>query len=193
MRIVGFASVGVMTLGVVCFLPYNRLVNTSTGDNAVLDDEQDALDNEQDTLETTQQPRKKATISFVAFKSPAFSLITISLWLLEFTMYGVTGLLPTLAAKSDFPVEAGYLMIAILNGCSCLGRIIPGVVGDRIGHFNVFIIMIALTFVCTTVTLVPFGGRHIEALYVFSGLWGFGSGSFLSLTPSQSIYSPLTF
>ncbi|KAM5365299.1 hypothetical protein ACJZ2D_011082 [Fusarium nematophilum] len=176
LRIVGFATAGFMLLGVVCLLPYKHLLLASTGQNAV-------LNGDQESRTSIRRQHRKAMVNFSAFRIPSFFFISTSLFLLEFAIYGVTGLLPTLVEMSGFSADSGYVMITILNGCSCLGRIIPGVIGDRVGHFNVLILMIVITFVCTAATLVPFGGRYIQAVYVFSGLWGFGSGSFLSLTP----------
>ncbi|KAG7149476.1 Riboflavin transporter MCH5 like protein [Verticillium longisporum] len=103
--------------------------------------------------------------------------------MLEFVIFGVTGILPTLVTWAGFPAETGYNLIAIMNGFSFVGRLLPGAVGDRLGHLNVLLVMTVFTFVSTGVTLLPFGARHIEALYAFSACWGLGSGSFLSLVP----------
>ncbi|KAJ0348311.1 hypothetical protein KNSL1_005731 [Colletotrichum chrysophilum] len=128
---------------------------------------------------------KGATLNFSAFKSPPFDFMTMGLFLLEFVLFGITGLLPTFAIVAGFPSSIGFSLIAILNGCSCLGRIVSGMAGDRLGHLNVLLFMILFTVSFTAIILVPFGTKHIGALYAFSALWGIGSGSFLSITPGK--------
>ncbi|KAK1516723.1 riboflavin transporter MCH5 [Colletotrichum paranaense] len=128
--------------------------------------------------------RKRAVMGFSAFHSLPFSLICGAIALLEFVIFGATAILPTLVALSGLPIEHGFNMLAILNGVSSLERILPGVVGDRLGHYNILLVMIVFTIICTAATLTAFGSTRIEALYAFSALWGFGTGSFLSLAPA---------
>ncbi|KAM0324412.1 hypothetical protein ACHAQA_008194 [Verticillium albo-atrum] len=172
MRGLGFVITGMMLPAIACLWPFPRLMGTmDAGVLAATASSQPA------------QPRKGAALNFTAFHSPPFSFVTGAFFMLEFVIFGVTGILPTLVTWAGFPAETGYNLIAIMNGFSCLGRLLPGMAGDRVGHFNVLLVMIIFTFVTTGVTLLPFGARHIEALYTFSACWGLGSGSFLSLVP----------
>ncbi|TID04978.1 putative transporter MCH4 [Colletotrichum higginsianum] len=162
MRVMGFLVLGIMTIGVLCFLPYPRLCVAVAG---------------------APVGKTGAMLNFSAFRSPPFGFMTMGLFLLEFVLFGITGLLPTFAIASGFGSDVGYSLIAILNGTSCLGRIMTGIIGDRLGHLNILLTMIGITIVFTGVVFVPFGTKHIGALYAFAALWGYGSGSFLSSTP----------
>ncbi|KAI3531279.1 major facilitator superfamily transporter [Colletotrichum paranaense] len=162
MRIMGFLVLGIMVLGVICFLPYPRLSTPVSG---------------------APVGRVGALLNFSAFRSPPFGFMAGGLFMLEFVLFGITGLLPTFAIAAGFPSNIGFSLVAILNGTSCFGRIMTGVIGDRIGHLNILLIMIGITIVFTGVVFVPFGTKHIGALYAFAALWGYGSGSFLSSTP----------
>ncbi|KAJ9137034.1 Major facilitator superfamily transporter protein [Pleurostoma richardsiae] len=124
-----------------------------------------------------------ATLNFAALTSKAFISVAVGIFVLEFAIFGVFGLLPSYAVAAHFPAEMGYTLVAIANACSCLGRLLPGFAGDYLGHFNVLLFMILITVAFTASILVPFGSTSIAALYAFSALWGFGSGSFISLTP----------
>ncbi|KAH6693493.1 major facilitator superfamily domain-containing protein [Plectosphaerella plurivora] len=179
-RAMGFAVAGMMVVGMLCMLPFDGLMR---GPDTSGVQEPRPADDSGEVPHEAPQPKRSASINFSAFKSPPFSFITGCMFLLEFAIFGITGMLPTIVVYSGFPQSAGYTMIAILNGASCLGRIIPGILGDHWGHYNILIAMTVLTLLGTAVTMLPFGTTYIEALYVFSGLWGFGSGSFLSLTP----------
>ncbi|KAK1965013.1 major facilitator superfamily transporter [Colletotrichum sublineola] len=163
MRVMGFLAMGTMTLGTICFLPYPRLSTSISG---------------------APVGKEGAMLNFSAFRSVPFAFISMGSFLLEFVLFGITGLLPTFAIAAGFGSEAGFNLIAILNGGSFLGRITTGMVGDRLGHLNVLITMIFITIVITGIIFVPFGTKHIGALYTFAALWGYGSGSFLSGTPA---------
>ncbi|RMJ14516.1 hypothetical protein CDV36_005817 [Fusarium kuroshium] len=162
MRIMAFISAGLLIPGMICFIPFNRLHGiTSDG-----------------------QPRPKSSaLNLAAFKSPAFSFVTAGLFMLEFSIFSIAGLLPSISTRAGFTPEDGYTLLAIIGSTSTFGRIIPGLIGDRIGHFNVLLISMAFTILFMGVMFVPFGTTSAPVLYTWSGLWGFGSGSFLSITP----------
>lgn len=170
MRVLGFIVFGVMVLGVLCFLPYPHLSSN---------------------ISRARAPVGKigTVLNFSAFKSPPFTFMAIGFFVLQFVLFGITGILPTFAVKAGFGSNAGFNLIAILNGMSCFGRIITGVIGDRVGHINILLMMISIAVVFMGVILVPFGTKHVSALYTFTALWGYTSGSFLSICPGRYLDS----
>ncbi|CAD0090962.1 unnamed protein product, partial [Aureobasidium vineae] len=88
--------------------------------------------------------------------------------------------------KSDV-TGFGYQLLAILNGSSCLGRLTSGLLGDRFGHYNTMIV--SLLFCCISVLcfwIPDICSPHLDTpalLYIFVILFGFVSGSNVSLTP----------
>ncbi|PQE16643.1 major facilitator superfamily transporter protein [Rutstroemia sp. NJR-2017a BBW] len=127
--------------------------------------------------------RKKIVLNFKALRSGTFTFVTLGLFALEFAVFGVFSLLPTYATAAHFSPDTGFALIAIANATSTAGRLLPGLLGDYIGHFNVLLCMILCTATFTAAILVPFGSSSLSCLYAFAALWGFGSGSFISLTP----------
>ncbi|KAF4981477.1 hypothetical protein FZEAL_2720 [Fusarium zealandicum] len=162
MRIMAFVCAGVLIPGTICFLPFNKLHGiTSDG-----------------------QPRPKSSaLNLAAFKSPAFNFVTAGLFMLEFSIFSIAGLLPSISTRAGFTPEEGYILLAIVGSASCFGRIIPGFIGDRVGHFNMLLISMVFTIIFMVVMFIPFGTSSAPVLYAFSAIWGFGSGSFLSITP----------
>ncbi|CAI7675298.1 unnamed protein product [Penicillium discolor] len=75
---------------------------------------------------------------------------------------------------------AGYL-ISILNGASLFGRLIPGKMADIIGRFNTMIAMCGFAGVIVLALWLP--GTANAPIIVFSALYGFASGAFISLIP----------
>ncbi|KAJ5524759.1 Major facilitator superfamily domain general substrate transporter [Penicillium frequentans] len=76
---------------------------------------------------------------------------------------------------------SGYLL-AILNAGSVIGRIIPGWLGDRLGRFNVMIVTTYLTSIIVLALWIP--GHGNAPIIVFSALFGFTSGTFVSMIPA---------
>lgn len=86
-----------------------------------------------------------------------------------------------------------YQVLAVLNVGSCFGRYLPGIFADSVGRFNA---MVCTLFLCTLTSLVFWlpasllpavdGRAHegVKALtVVYALLFGFASGSNISLTP----------
>lgn len=63
----------------------------------------------------------------------------------------------------------------MLNGGSVLGRLVPNVLADRYGHFNV---TTPVTFICGGLIFAIYGiSKSVGAVVVFSLLYGFFSGA----------------
>jgi MFS family permease len=80
-----------------------------------------------------------------------------------------------------------YQLLAILNAASCIGRLTSGALGDHFGHYNTMIFSLFLC-VCSVFTLwlpdILSPDLSSPALLVaFTILFGFVSGSNVSLTP----------
>lgn len=71
---------------------------------------------------------KKASIfSLELFGQGDFTFLTVSLFGIEVVLFGALGILPTYASIStDYPAATGFYLIAVMNGSSCIGRILPG-------------------------------------------------------------------
>lgn len=158
LRIIGF-------MFLVCFITGNILIKARIPQSA---------DN-----------KKKAMISLTIFGDQRFTFFTMAVFGFEVVLFGALGILPTYATlTTNFSPETGFYLIAILNGVSCLGRILPGYVADKIGRFNTLLIMIVFTLIFMLVLWLPWGHKSLPALYVFAALFGFGTGSWMALTPA---------
>jgi MFS family permease len=133
----------------------------------------------------TDAAKKKAIISLSIYGDLRLSLFTMSVFGFEVVLFGGLGILPTYATlATDFPAETGFYLISVLNGVSCLGRLLPGYVADKIGRFNTLLIMIIFTLVWMLALWLPLGTTSLAALYAFAALFGFGTGSWMALTPA---------
>ncbi|EMT70946.1 Putative transporter MCH4 [Fusarium odoratissimum] len=164
MRIMAFISAGLLLPAILCFTAFNKIYKSSTNG---------------------QPTPKSSTLNFTAFQSPAFCFVTAGIFMFEFVIFSISGLLPSISTRVGFTAENGYTLLSIVGAASTFGRIIPGVIGDKYGHFNVLLATLVFTVIFMGALLVPFGTRSATALYAWSAIWGFGSGSFLSITPGM--------
>ncbi|KAJ0167257.1 putative transporter MCH4 [Colletotrichum tanaceti] len=73
-------------------------------------------------------------------------------------------------------------LLPIMNAVSILGRIIPGIVADKIGRYNVMIFITLVSAVFCLGLWIP--GKSNAAIIVFLVIFGFSSGGFVSLAPA---------
>jgi MFS family permease len=73
-------------------------------------------------------------------------------------------------------------ILPILNAVSIFGRIIPGIVADRVGRFNVMIIITVISSVFCLAIWIPV--KTTAGILVFAVIFGFSSGGFISLGPT---------
>ncbi|KAL2821291.1 MFS general substrate transporter [Aspergillus cavernicola] len=82
-----------------------------------------------------------------------------------------------------------YQLLAILNAASCVGRYVAGDLADRFGRYNTMIISLllctisVLCFWLPDITVSNLNNNNNALLIVFIVLFGFCSGSNVSLTP----------
>jgi len=73
----------------------------------------------------------------------------------------------------------------VLNAGSALGRFSSGYFSDRYGRFNVATLTLIWSLVVAFALWLPIGNvaNNTVLLYFFAALFGFGSGSIISLAP----------
>lgn len=134
-----------------------------------------------------RSPKKQVSIfSLSLYRDARFAWLAIGVFATEVVLLGTTGIIPTyITYTTEFPQRVGYYLIAVFSTASFFGRILPGYVADKIGRFNAFIIMIMFTLTIMLAIWLPLGHSSLPALYVFVALFGFGTGSWMGLTPAS--------
>jgi len=86
--------------------------------------------------------------------------------------------LPTYAVQHGMSSQLSSYLIAILNGASFLGRVIPGILADKLGPLN----MLCLAGLSTGILIFAWQACHTNAgIIIFSVFYGFCSGAIVSL------------
>jgi MFS family permease len=65
---------------------------------------------------------------------------------------------------------------------SLFGRIVPGMLSDKFGRYNVFVVVSFLTAILILALWIPASSN--VGLILFAGFFGFASGAFISLGPA---------
>lgn len=115
-------------------------------------------------------------------KNSVFALTTCGTFLGEWGLFLPLSYLGSYALAHGRSPKFSYQIFAILNAGSFFGRWIPGILADKIGRFNTMILTLVLCFVTTLALWLPAEGS-VAMLVAFAVLFGFGSGSTISLTP----------
>lgn len=115
----------------------------------------------------------KGKTDFSSMKNPILILLSSGLFLIYLGLFTpfffITSWTESLGLDSNF----AFYTISIINGASLFGRILPGIVADRVGPYNIAILAaIASGLVCTCLTKAT----TVAGISVLSLAYGFSSG-----------------
>ncbi|KIW08845.1 uncharacterized protein PV09_00771 [Verruconis gallopava] len=129
------------------------------------------------------------------FKDPAFAFVTTGVFFMEFALFIPVSYISSFVVETQVEnaQRFGYQLLAILNAGSTLGRWLPGVFSDRIGRYNSMILMLGFCCLTTLAFWLPASWLPVEngvahpavkpLIIVYAVIFGFASGSNISLTP----------
>ncbi|KAL8295755.1 hypothetical protein RB597_009168 [Gaeumannomyces tritici] len=112
----------------------------------------------------------------------AFALTTLGIFLMEFGLFIPLGFLPLYARAQGFDEAFSFRIMTVLNAASVVGRALPGWWADIIGPANANILAIVQSIVACLAVWWPAGGTT-AGIVVFAVLFGFASGTNISLAP----------
>ncbi|PTU25042.1 hypothetical protein P175DRAFT_0430266 [Aspergillus ochraceoroseus IBT 24754] len=131
-----------------------------------------------------KKPASKENVlpDFRIFRDPGFALTTAGIFFIEWGLFIPVSYISTYALAHGASEKLSYQVLAFLNVGSVLGRAIAGFIADYVGRFNALIATVALCLVCNTCLWLP-AGSSLPVIIVYCVLFGFASGSNISLTP----------
>lgn len=124
-------------------------------------------------------PPRKAEHLFLpgAFKKPTYSLLVASIFFLFVGMFIPLVFIPTFAEQNGLPEVLASYLVAMVNGASIPGRIIPGILGDRFGRFN---LLFAAGLSTAVISFCWVRATSTAGIVVLAVSFGFSSGAILS-------------
>ena len=128
-------------------------------------------------------PKPFAIKDFVRpLKEPAFAALGVGAFIIFLGLFIPFNFVTLSALSLGMDLNLSNYLLSILNAVSIFGRIMPGWAADRLGRYNVQIVMSALCAVLALAIWLP--ARGDAPIIVFVALYGFASGAFVSLTPA---------
>jgi MFS family permease len=123
-----------------------------------------------------------ASIDLAALKDAKYALTTLAVFLVEFAVFVPYSFISLYAIYAGVAPQKAYLISALLNVGAIPGRALPGYVADRFGVFNT---MLATSLTCATLIFALWlsAARNEAAITAFAVVFGFWSGTGISLTP----------
>lgn len=112
-----------------------------------------------------------------ALKQKDFVMLVVAIFFLFLGMLTPLFFIPTYAVSRGVDATLASYLLAIVNAASTFGRIIPGVLADRVGKLNV----LAVGGVASGIIILCFNKAETTAgLIVYSIVYGFSSGMIIS-------------
>jgi MFS family permease len=129
------------------------------------------------TVSSRLPPRRSNFFLPSAFAKPTYSLLVATSFFLLVGMFIPLVYLPAYAVQNGMSEVFASHLVAIINGASIPGRIVPGILGDRYGRINLLFIAGLATSILAFCWPEATSGAGIIVLAVFFGL---ASGTIIS-------------
>ncbi|OAL45280.1 MFS general substrate transporter [Pyrenochaeta sp. DS3sAY3a] len=122
-------------------------------------------------------PRGTTVFIFGAWKQPKYVLLVASLFFMMMGMWTPVFYIPVYAVSRGMGRTLASYLLAIINASSTFGRIIPGILADKLGRHNMF----AFAGVSTGIMVFCINLPTTNAvIIVYATFFGFTSGTIIS-------------
>lgn len=131
-----------------------------------------------------KRPFSKENIlpDFRIFRDARFALTTAGVFFIEWGLFIPISYISSYALVHNVSSRFSYQILAIFNAGSFFGRWLPGFFADFLGRFNTLILTVALCLICNLCFWLP-AGDSLPLMIIYCVIFGFSSGSNISLTP----------
>ncbi|KAJ7090781.1 major facilitator superfamily domain-containing protein [Mycena belliarum] len=131
---------------------------------------------------TRLPPRKiRRLFDLSVFEDRAYCFLVLGASLVGLGLYAPVSYGVTYATARGVPADLAFYSLSILNALSLFGRIIPNVVGQRLGPLN---ILIGACTVAGVLDFVWVTARSTGGILAFNAAFGFASGGYVSVLPA---------
>lgn len=126
--------------------------------------------------ERANHPKVKPDISTV--KNPILIITAVGLFFVLLGLFSPFFYITSWTIFQGYDAGLGFYMVSIINAASLFGRIMPGIMADLIGPFNIMIMSVSISgIICMCWTTAT----SLSGIVVLSLAYGFSSGAVISL------------
>ncbi|KAL9094562.1 MAG: hypothetical protein Q9165_003121 [Trypethelium subeluteriae] len=126
--------------------------------------------------------QKRQIVDWSAFKEPAYVIWTLG------GFFGFCGLYAPFFYISSYSINTGimgpnlaFYLLSILNSTSVFGRALPNILADKFGPYNM---LIPCGIMTSVLQFCLIGTHNTGGIIVITLLYGFFSGTFVSIPPT---------
>lgn len=130
-------------------------------------------------VRTRMEPRSSRFFLWEAFRNPLYIILIVAAFLLFSGVFIPLFFIPSYAVSRGMDEALASYLVAMVNAASIFGRVIPGIMADKLGRINIFGGAGFLTAICIFSWTRATSNAGI---IVFSIAIGFVSGALLSGT-----------
>jgi MFS family permease len=137
------------------------------------------------TIKSRLKPKPKPVVimEFIRpLKELPYTLVVLGAFFFFFGIFLPFTYVILQAQKDGMSDDLSSYLVPILNAASVFGRILPGILADKVGRFNITIITCFFSAIVVLALWLPSSGSI--PIIIFSALYGFSSGAFVSLAPA---------
>ncbi|CAK7200680.1 hypothetical protein SEUCBS139899_003378 [Sporothrix eucalyptigena] len=137
------------------------------------------------TVRSRVPPRPKPLVVgdyLKSFSDPLYMLTTIGCFFFFWGMFLPFNYIALQAQTAGLNPDLVPYLLPIINAVSIVGRIVPGIIADRAGRFNIMLCITALSAIVTLGLWIP--GKSTGAIVAYAMVFGFSSGGFISMGPT---------
>lgn len=116
------------------------------------------------------------------FKDSKFTFTVLAACLFFFGMFLPFNYIVVSAKQNGMGPELAAYLVSILNAASVIGRILPGWIGDKVGRYNIMILISYASGILVLALWLTTTGNLPTIL--FASFYGFTTGAFVSLAPA---------
>lgn len=129
------------------------------------------------------RPRPLVLMEYVnSLREPAMAVTVTGFFLFMWGMFLPFNYVILQAQAAGMSEKLVPYLLPILNAVSIFGRIVPGIVADRLGRYNVMVIITFISALFCLAVWIPV--KDTAGILVFTIIFGFSSGGFISLGPT---------
>lgn len=183
MKVLGFIFLGILITS--CFLLNDRHEEIQA---------LNALNSRDVKIKRSIKNQFSEFVDISVLKDVTFLWVGVSICMIEFSLILVTTYIPSYALAKGFTESQSLIALTITNASGVFGRLIPAILSDHYGPFNMGILMSAIMMLSIFVIWLPFGSKW-GGLITFCVIFGFAMAGTLSITPlcTAAISEPKDF
>ncbi|RSL90171.1 hypothetical protein CEP51_000864 [Fusarium floridanum] len=134
------------------------------------------------TSNLTHSPKPFSIMDYLKpIREVNFCILAVSSFFLYWGMFVPFNYIVTEAIHYGMKPSLAIGLVSIMNGASFFGRTVPNYIADKLGRFNVTVVMLLLSAIMVLGLWLP--GRGDGAIITFAVLFGFSSGAGIGLAP----------